>query len=97
MAELKLAKLPDRIPVRISITVSPALDKKLQAYADAYREAYGAEEKVNELIPFILEQFLDADRGFARAKKDDAENGSNASRRVTRKRVQTNSTTAMTS
>ena len=94
MAELKLAKLPDRVPVRISITINPALDKKLQAYADAYREAYGAEEKVNELIPFMLEQFLDADRGFARTKKDGAAHGSNASRRVTRKRVQTSLTTS---
>lgn len=64
MAELKLARLPDRTPVRISIIVSPILNQKLAAYAGAYKEAYGEEEKVADLIPFILEQFLDGDRRF---------------------------------
>lgn len=64
MAELKLARLPDRKPVKISITVSPNLNQKLGAYADAYKVAYGDEEKVSDLIPFILEQFLDGDRQF---------------------------------
>ena len=64
MAELKLARLPDRTPVKIPITVSPVLNQKLAAYAGAYKEAYGAEEKVADLIPFILEQFLDGDRQF---------------------------------
>lgn len=64
MSELKLAKLPDRKPVKIAITISPNLNKKLDAYADAYKGAYGDEEKVTDLIPFMLEQFLDGDRGF---------------------------------
>ncbi|OJT99466.1 MAG: transposase [Alphaproteobacteria bacterium 65-7] len=64
MQELKLAKLPDRTPVRIPIIVSPVLNQKLAAYAGAYREAYGDEEKVSDLIPFMLEQFLDNDRQF---------------------------------
>jgi hypothetical protein len=64
MPELKLAKLPDRKPVKISIMVSPNLNQKLDAYADAYKAAYGDEEKVSDLIPFILEKFLDGDRQF---------------------------------
>lgn len=64
MSELKLAKLPDRKPVKIAITVSPNLNKKLDAYADAYKGAYGDEEKVCDLIPFMLEQFLEGDRQF---------------------------------
>ena len=64
MQELKLAKLPDRTPVRIPISVSPVLNQKLVAYADAYKQAYGQEEKVSDLVPFILEQFLDGDRQF---------------------------------
>ena len=59
MPELKLGKLPDRKPVKITITVSAALDKKLHSYAEAYRAAYGEDEKVSNLIPFMLEQFLD--------------------------------------
>lgn len=64
MHELKLGKLPDRTPVRIPISVSPVLNQKLAAYAGAYKEAYGDEEKVADLIPFMLEQFLDNDRQF---------------------------------
>ena len=70
MPELKLGKLPDRKPVKITITVSAALDKKLHSYADAYRAAYSEDEKVGALIPFMLEQFLDGDRGFAKARKE---------------------------
>ena len=64
MPELKLARLPDRKPVKIAITVSPSLNQKLDAYASAYKVAYGDDEKVCDLIPFILEQFLDGDRQF---------------------------------
>jgi hypothetical protein len=64
MPELKLAKLPDRKPVKIAITINPNLNKKLDAYASAYKGAYGDEEKVCDLIPFMLEQFLDGDRLF---------------------------------
>jgi hypothetical protein len=64
MSELKLARLPDRKPVKIPITVSPVLNQKLTAYAAAYKESYGDEEAVSDLIPFMLEQFLDGDRKF---------------------------------
>lgn len=69
MPELKLGKLPDRKPVKITIMASATLDKKLHSYAEAYRAAYGEDEKVGDLIPFMLEQFLDGDRGFAKARK----------------------------
>lgn len=69
MATLKLAKLPDRKPVKISITVSPELHASLQAYAETYRATYGDSEKVRELIPYMIEQFLVTDRGFAQARK----------------------------
>lgn len=70
MATLKLAKLPDRKPVKISITVSPELHASLQAYAETYRAAYGDSEEVRDLIPYMIEQFLAADRGFAQARKE---------------------------
>jgi hypothetical protein len=70
MPELKLGKLPDRKPVKITITVSAALDKKLHSYAEAYRAAYSEDEKVNDLIPFMIEQFLDGDRGFAKTRRE---------------------------
>jgi len=66
MPELKLGKLPDRTPVRITIAVPPDLSRSLSQYAEAYRDAYGQNEPVAELIPFMLEAFLKADRGFAK-------------------------------
>mgnify|MGYP000848869537 CR=1 FL=1 len=67
---LKLAKLPDRTPVKITIAVSPELNRDLLAYAELYRAAYAATEPVAELIPYMLEGFLAADKGFAKARKD---------------------------
>jgi len=69
MTDLKLAKLPDRKPVRITVTVRPELNAALQTYAELYREAYGEEETVQQLIPFMLESFLKADGGFAKARR----------------------------
>lgn len=78
MPELKLAKLPDRKPVKIAITVSPNLNQKLGAYAEAYKGAYGDEEKVSDLIPFILEQFLDGDRQFRGRRRSGSESAQTA-------------------
>lgn len=61
---MKLNKLPDRTPVKLAITVSPDLSLRLAAYAEAYKQEYGQDEKVTELIPFMLDQFLSADRKF---------------------------------
>lgn len=97
MPELKLGRLPDRKPVKITINVSAALDKKLHSYAEAYRAAYGEDEKVNELIPFILDQFLDGDRGFTKARRErqpasDGPTNGTASRTGPRKRDSQSST-----
>ncbi|TIO74984.1 DUF2274 domain-containing protein [Mesorhizobium sp.] len=70
MANLKLGKLPDRTPSKITITVSAGLSQALQDYAALYRQTYGESETVAELIPFILAKFLDADRAFAKARKE---------------------------
>jgi hypothetical protein len=70
MTDLKLARLPDRKPVKLTITLQPSLNSALQAYAAAYREAYGDDEKVSDLIPFMIDSFLSADRGFAKVCKN---------------------------
>jgi hypothetical protein len=72
MPDLKLAKLPDRTPVKITVTVSPELNRSLLSYVELYRETYGEQESVAELIPFMLEGFLEADRGFTKAQKERA-------------------------
>lgn len=52
MADLKLARLPDRTPVKLTITIGAELHQSLREYAD--------------LIPFMLEAFLQSDKGFVR-------------------------------
>jgi hypothetical protein len=68
MAELKLARLPDRTPIKLAITVTPDLHQMLQQYAALYAEAYGREESIAELIPAMLASFLESDRGFVRSR-----------------------------
>ncbi|MBY0510830.1 MAG: DUF2274 domain-containing protein [Rhodospirillaceae bacterium] len=71
MVELKLAKLPDRTPVKITIAVSPALKANLDSYAEAYNQTYRDREPepVAELIPYMLQAFLESDKVFMRARK----------------------------
>ena len=79
MPELKLAKLPDRTPAKITFTASPELNRALNEYAEIYREMYGEAETVPELIPFMLDAFLESDRGFAKARKSLGRDSASAS------------------
>ena len=73
MPELKLGRLPDRTPVKITFAASPELNQALQDYAAVYRATYGQAEAVAELIHFMLDAFLDSDRGFVKARKEGIE------------------------
>lgn len=66
---LKLDKLPDREAVKITFTASPDLKAALNDYAEIYRRSYGQKEDVAELIPFMLNAFMNADPGFKKARK----------------------------
>jgi hypothetical protein len=68
VADLKLAKLPDRTPVRLAIIVTPELYRALIDYATLYAEAYGREESVTELVPAMLAAFLEGDRAFQKSR-----------------------------
>ncbi len=71
---LKLQPLPDRVPVKLTVTLSPDLKKALDDYARLYARTYGADEPVAELVPFMIEGFLQGDHAFKKARKDlDAE------------------------
>jgi len=69
MAELKLAKLPDRTPVKLTILVGAELNEALTIYSERYTAAYGVSEKVVDLIPYMLEAFLLSDKGSGRSPK----------------------------
>lgn len=68
MPDLRLSRIPDRTPVKIAIAVMPDLHQALTDYAEAYRQAYGQSEGVADLIPYMLQSFLESDRAFARSR-----------------------------
>ena len=70
MTGLRLRKLPDRTPVKLTVSVSPELHQALRDYAALYGEVYGQTEPLAELIPAMLANFLDADKAFARRRRD---------------------------
>ncbi len=68
MAELKLARLPDRTPVKLGINILPDLHQDLVDYAAHYARAYGVEVQIADLIPAMLASFIESDRGFLRSR-----------------------------
>lgn len=70
MADLRLAKLPDRTPVKITIGIPPALNQSLTDYAALYARIYGSDEPVAELIPAMLGAFLESDKAFIRWRRE---------------------------
>ena len=71
MPELKFARLPDRTLVKLSFKAPPDLVRTLEEYCRIYRAAYQQpEETVEELIPFMLAAFMQADPQFKKARKE---------------------------
>ena len=69
MTDIKLPRLPDRTPIKLTITVGADLSQALKEYADLYRVQYGVQETVGDLIPYMLEAFLQSDKGFSRTSR----------------------------
>ena len=67
---LKLDRLPDREAVKITFTADAALKSALNDYAEVYRRTYGSKESIADLIPFMLDAFMNADPGFKRARRE---------------------------
>lgn len=70
---LKLDRLPDREAVKFTFTADADLKAALNDYAEIYQRTYGQKESVAELIPFMLNAFMEADPGFRRARRQLAE------------------------
>lgn len=68
MGEIRLPRLAERTPVKLAVSVMPDLHSALSDYARLYAETYGKAEKVEDLIPAMLVNFLESDRAFARAR-----------------------------
>ena len=69
MADLKLAKLPDREPIKMVINLAPELKHLIDDYAAVYETTYGQAESASALIPFMLASFLESDRAFLQARR----------------------------
>jgi hypothetical protein len=69
VADLRIAKLPDRNPVKLTIAVMPDLHDALQDYAKLYAETYGQADAMVDLVPAMLASFLEGDREFQKARK----------------------------
>jgi hypothetical protein len=68
MADIKLARLPDRALIKLVINIAPELDQMLADYATIYAQTYGKTESVADLVPGMIAGFLESDRGFLRAR-----------------------------
>ena len=69
MTELKIGRLPDRTPVKLSIAIPPPLHALLEDYATVYAATYGTQETIAELVPAMLQAFLESDRTFMRRRR----------------------------
>lgn len=70
MADLKLARLPDRAPIKLTISVMPGLHATLLDYAAVYADTYRDQVHLPDLIPYMLLAFLDNDRAFQRMRRE---------------------------
>jgi len=66
---LKIARLPDRKPVKLTISVMPDLYDQIQDYAHVYEAEYGETETAQNLIPAMLEAFIQSDHRFRKARQ----------------------------
>lgn len=69
MNALRLGRLPDRHPVKITLQLPPELARALDDYAELYARSYETSEPITELIPAMLQAFLDSDRAFAKSRR----------------------------
>lgn len=71
MMKLKLASLPDDKPVKVTLELPASLHRDLTAYAEILGHEAGQPptNPVRLIVP-MLERFIAADRGFAKARRD---------------------------
>ena len=67
---IKLAPLPRSTPMKLTIQILPDLKEKLDDYAVIYQETYGKADPITDLIPHMLDAFLESDTAFKKARRD---------------------------
>lgn len=66
---LKLSKLPKRTPIKINIVLKPETHDAMVDYARIYEDTYGSKESIEELIPYMIVNYLDNDHAFKKARR----------------------------
>lgn len=66
---LKLSKLPNRTPVKVTSTFPPDVHEALADYARIYEQIHREQEKIEDLVPYMIAAFLEGDKGFQKARK----------------------------
>jgi len=66
---LKLGPIPDRTPVKLSLSLAPDVHAALIDYAAVHAREYGKESHLSELAVLMIEEILNGDTAFKRARK----------------------------
>jgi hypothetical protein len=62
--KLKIGPLPNPEKVKMLVQVSVALKESLDQYAQLHSQLGGRQVNAATLIPYMLQSFIDRDRGF---------------------------------
>lgn len=66
---LKIGPLPDRTQVKLTLALAPQTHAALQDYAAIHKREFGGEASLADLAGLMIEQFLQSDAAFKRARK----------------------------
>jgi len=67
--KLRLGKLPSNSTVRLTVVIPELLKQQLDRYANLHSQTWNQSTNADQIIPFILAQFLANDRAFQRAER----------------------------
>jgi hypothetical protein len=71
--KLKIGPLPNPEKVKLLVQVSVELKKSLDQYAQLHSNMSGRTVDATTLIPYMLQSFVDRDRGFRSLRKSQQE------------------------
>lgn len=69
MPDLRLGRLPNRTPTKLTLNLWPELDEHLKLYAERHSAQTGEEVSVADIAPYMLADYLEGDREFAKILK----------------------------
>ena len=71
--KLKIGPLPNPEKVKLLVQVAVELKESLDQYARLHSEMSGRTVDATTLIPYMLQSFIDRDRGFRSLRKSQQE------------------------